>query len=876
MKILDTRILNGPNYWSVNHKVIIATLDIEKYEELPTNKIRGFTTRLVRILPGLKEHHCSLSQAGGFITRMKSGTWMGHVAEHIAIELQTMSGMQSNYGKTVSAGKKGIYEVIISFKEENACIYALNAALTIIEAAVKGTSYDPAGDVKNIKKIARTYGLGPSTSEIVRAAIARNIPFIRLDQGSLVQLGYGSALKRIEATITDNTSSIAVDLASDKHRTKILLDNESIPVAYGLLINEKSELAEAVEKIGFPIVIKPNDSNQGKGVSLNITNYSDALEAFEKAKCFSKNIIVESYFNGDDYRLLVINYKLVAASRRTPAMVTGDGFSEIGDLIKEINSSPDRGEDHETILTRIPVDNNTVEYLKSQNLSLKSIPAAGNKVYLKRTANLSTGGTAEDITNLVHPNIASMAERAARVVGLDICGIDYISEDISSQSARGAVLEVNAAPGFRMHTHPSKGKSQPVGDAVVEMLFPGKNEGRIPVIAITGTNGKTTTTRLIAHIAASAGYKVGFTTTEGIYINGFLIEEGDCTGPVSARKVLSDRSVNFAVLECARGGILRSGLAFDKCSTGIVTNVAEDHIGLRGINSLEDMAHVKSLIPESVNKNGLAILNEGNDLTYSMLDRVKCRVAFFSLNHKSPRIIEHCSKGGIAAVCRNKMVVLLKGNRELLSDDVENIPCSFGGKAPFMIENLLAAILGAYSEGINPETIKMALRTFIPSFENNPGRMNLITFKNFSFLLDYAHNFHGISALGSYIRNYEATEKIGIISAAGDRRDIDIFNVGKASSELFDRIIIRVDSDTRGRPEKELIDLLYAGVTHQKHNFPVTVIRKEEEAVRYSLDNAVAGSIIVLFSEHIKIIFEMLNKYRREEMKVRELINISK
>lgn len=876
MKILDIRILNGPNYWSVNHKVLVVTLDIEKYEDLPTNKIRGFTPRLIRILPGLKEHRCSLSQAGGFIRRMQKGTWMGHVAEHVAIELQTLAGINCNYGKTVSTDQKGIYEVVISFKEENSCIYALNASLSIIEAAVKAENYDISEDVSNIKKIERKYGLGPSTSEIVRAAEARNIPYIRLDQGSLVQLGYGSALRRIEATITDNTSSIAVDLASDKHRTKILLESASLPVAYGVLITEKSELAAAVEKTGFPVVIKPNDSNQGKGVSLNIMYYDDALNAFNKAKTFSKNIIVESYFNGYDYRLLVINYKLVAAAMRTPALVTGDGFSKIGELIVKVNSNPDRGEDHETILTRITVDYNTLEYLKYQDLTLESIPESGRMVFLKRTANLSTGGTSQDVTNIIHPNIAIIAERAARIVGLDICGIDYISEDISSSDAKGAILEVNAAPGFRMHTHPSAGKARSVGEAVVSMLFPGKKEGRIPVVAITGTNGKTTTTRLIAHIAASAGYRVGFTTTEGIYINGVLAEEGDCTGPVSARKVLCDRGVNFAVLECARGGMLRSGLAFDRCSTGIVTNVAEDHIGLRGINSIEEMAHVKSVIPETVRENGLAILNEGNEFTYAMKDRVKCRVALFSLNHNSPGIIEHCSKGGLAAVYKNKMVVLLEGEREILSERVEEIPCSFDGKASFMIENILAAILGTYSEGINPQMIKMALRTFIPSYENNPGRMNLITFRNFNFLLDYAHNFHGILALGSFIRGFEATLKTGIISAAGDRRDIDIFNVGKASAELFDRIVIRVDADTRGRPEKEIIDLLYAGVTHVRNNFPVTVIRKEQEALKYSLENAIKGSLIVLFSEQIRESFKMLNDFRCEEMRIPELINISK
>ncbi|HLN55555.1 MAG TPA: cyanophycin synthetase [Bacteroidales bacterium] len=864
MKILDVQVLRGPNYWSIYHKLISVRIDIGAFEQHPTDRLPGFTERLVKMLPGLYDHHCSRGKPGGFIERLGEGTWMGHVTEHIALELQTRAGMNCTFGKTTGTGTKGIYNIVFSYMEERAGIYAIHAAIRIAVAAAENVYYNVFTDIENLKKIFLHDRPGPSTSAIIDAAVKRNIPYIRLDEGSLFQLGYGSALKRIEATVTDNTSTIAVDLASDKQKSKNLLQTAAIPVPSGEIVQDIRELEYVIDTIGFPLVIKPNDSNQGKGVSLNINSHEEAVAAFRKAGEYSQRVIAEKYYRGNDYRLLVVNYRFVAASKRTPANVTGDGVSAIRELIEIANSDPLRGDDHENILTKIKVDDATGEFLKFQDLSLDHIPEKGRMIYLRRTANLSTGGTAEDVTELVHGEVKAMAERAARTIGLDICGIDLISEDISLslKKGNGVVLEVNAAPGFRMHTNPFRGMPRPVGEAVVEMLFPGNSDGRIPVVAVTGTNGKTTTTRLIAHIARAAGYTVGFTATEGIYINNQLTEEGDCTGPVSARKVLCDRSVNFAVLECARGGVLRSGLAFDYCDTGVVTNVAEDHIGLKGINSLEEMARVKSVIPESVKPSGMAILNAGNDKTYEMRNRVRCNVALFSADPHNERIIRHCSEGGVAALYRDRRVELLRGDELILSEEIVSIPAAFGGKAAFMIENILAAILAAWSRDIPPAVIVKALHSFIPSYENNPGRMNFFRFRDFSFMLDYAHNFHGISALGEFIKQDNSHPKIGIVSAAGDRRDVDLYNVGKASASLFDRIIIRVDEDTRGRKDSEIIELIYSGIVDTKKNIPVEIIRNEAEAVRYVLMNAVPGSLIVHFADKIMKVFEIIDEYR--------------
>ncbi len=592
----------------------------------------------------------------------------------------------------------------------------------LIEALIRKEKYPVGKDISELLKIAADDSMGPSTSAIVHAARARDIPYIRLDKGSLVQLGYGCTQKRIEGTLTDLTSSIAVDLACDKEKTKEMLRSAAIPVPEGGRIKEAGELEAVISEIGYPLVTKPADGNQGKGVTLNIRNFQEALTGFERAKAHSKEVVVERFFCGKDYRILVVNYRFVAASLRIPAMVTGNGNLTVQQLIDQTNMDPSRGENHEKNLTKIKIDASTLDLLKTREMTLDSVPADGELIYLKQTANLSTGGTAVDVTGKVHPDTIAIAERAARVIGLDICGIDLIAEDIelSLEEGRGVIVEVNAAPGLRMHTHPSAGRPRKVGEAVVEMLFPSKTDGRIPIVAITGTNGKTTTARLLAYMAKTAGYHVGYTTTEGVYIGDDQVEKGDCTGPLSTQKVLQDRSVNFAVLECARGGMLRGGLAFDQCDVGIVTNVAEDHIGLKGIRTVEQMAKVKSIVAESVKKSGVAILNADNDYTYHMKDRVKCSVALFTTNPDSERLKQHLLADGLAAVYKDNVISLRKGPKILFMESVDNIPLAFGGRALFMIENIMAALLAGYVQNFPLKSISEALNSFSPALKTLP------------------------------------------------------------------------------------------------------------------------------------------------------------
>jgi cyanophycin synthetase len=867
MKILDLHILNGPNYWSVRkHKLIIVKLDIEELEEFPTNRLDGFYEALQKKMPTLYNHYCSEGHPGGFFERVKKGTWIGHVFEHIALELQSLAGMECGFGRTRQAGSsKGIYNVALEFQEERAGIYAVEAAFKFTEALVNNASYNIKEDVEKLKSIYAEYCPGPSTTTILNAAKARGIPYIRLDEGSLFQLGYGINQKRINSTITENTSNIAVDLAGDKYMTKKLLKNASVPVSEGVLINQEGFLEKAILDVGYPLVIKPLNSNHGKGVTINVKTWGETLKAFKRAKVFSEQVIVEKYYPGEDYRLLVINYKLAAAAHRVPARVKGDGILTVKSLIEKANRNPMRGESHEKILTKIKIDDHTLEVLSVQGFALDSVPPTGKIVFVKQTANLSTGGTSEDVTEFVHPEIVKIAERTALTIGLDICGIDMVLADISQpMENNGVIVEVNAAPGFRMHAHPSKGKSRPVGEHVVNMLFPQHN-GRIPITAITGTNGKTTTTRLLAHIAKKAGFNVGYTTTEGIHIGDTTIEEGDCTGPVSARKILCNRTVNFAILECARGGMLRAGLAFDTCDVGIVTNVAEDHIGLKDIETVEEMAKVKSVVAESVKPDGYAVLNADNDLAYRMKDNVKCNVALFSTDPLNERIKQHTKNGGLSAIYENNAIVLTRGYKKLLIEIAENIPLSFHGKALFMVENIMTATLAAHIHGISASHIAEGLRTFDTSAETNPGRLNTFTFENFTLMIDYAHNYHGIKALGSLIEQWEANHKIGIISVAGDRRDIDIINVGKAAAGIFNKIIIRIDEDKRGRADTEISGLLLKGIREVNPHMEVDIIPEELKAIQHAILNIPNGSLIVNLSEKVHDCILFAQKLQKEE-----------
>ena len=870
MKITDIKIMRGPNYWSIRRsKLIQMTLDLEEMEQRPTNVIEGFSQRIETWLPSMYEHRCSEGHEGGFFERVKDGTWMGHVIEHIALELQTLAGMDCGFGRTRGTGKEGQYFVVFDYIEEDAGIYAARAAVRIAQALIDNTEYPLEGDIQKLREIREDTRLGPSTGSIVEEAAKRGIPYIRLNEHSLVQLGYGVHQKRIRATIASTTSTIAVDIAGDKEETKRLLSDAQIPVPSGTVVHDEADLQRAIERYGYPLVIKPIDGNHGKGNTTNIIHWEMAVAALHNAQRYSYSVIVERFIVGVDFRILVVNYKFICAALRTPASVIGDGEHNIQQLIDEVNKDPRRGYGHEKVLTQITVDNDTHKMLSEKGYNLDTVPLTGELVLLKSTANLSTGGTSTDVTDEVHPVNVFMAERIAKIIGLDICGIDVMAADLSRPITEngGAVLEVNAAPGFRMHVEPAVGIARNAAEPVVNMLFPDRGDGRIPIIAITGTNGKTTTTRLTAHICKAAGKKVGYTTSDGVYIQNQLMMKGDCTGPVSAQFVLKDPTVDFAVLESARGGILRNGLAFQHCDMAIVTNITADHIGLGGINSLEQMARVKSVVPETVFPRGFAILNAEDDLVYAMRENLECNIALFSMDENNPRIQRHCKKGGFAAVYENGYVSILKGTWKIRVLHVRDIPITYEGKALHNIMNTLPAVLATYLfKEISIEDIRTGLQTFIPSPSQTPGRLNLFQFKNFQFLVDFAHNPAGLRLLGDFISKLNGSPKVGIISGTGDRRDEDIKELGKLSAEFFDEIIIRCDKNLRGRTPEEIVNLLTEGLNMGKtKDLPVTVIYNERDAIMYAYDNAKPGSIITIMCDVVAEALDLVKSLKEKE-----------
>ncbi|MBL0103477.1 MAG: cyanophycin synthetase [Bacteroidetes bacterium] len=868
MNILEIRVMKGPNYWSIRrHKLIVMKLDIEELEDLPTNKIAGFSERLEKMFPSLYAHECSEGHPGGFFKRVVEGTWMGHVVEHIALEIQTLAGMDCGFGRTRSTGQHGVYNVVFNYMEEKVGIYSAKAAVRICDALVKGEAYDFADDIQNMREIREDERLGPSTGSIVEEAIKRKIPWIRLNKHSLVQLGYGKNQRRIQATVASTTSSIAVEVACDKEETKNLLEAASIPVPRGRVVYDEEDLESAVRRIGYPIVLKPVGGNHGRGATINVMTWDEAVEALAIAKRVSRGVIVEKFITGYDHRLLVIDYKFVAGAKRTPAMVTGDGKHTIQELVDIVNSNPLRGYGHEKVLTAIKIDDMSLGMIEEKGYTLQTVLKAGEELHLKRTANLSTGGTSTDVTEVVHPYNVFMAERIARIIGLDICGIDIMTPDIRVplHENGGAVLEVNAGPGFRMHIAPAEGLPRNVAEPVVDMLYPPGASARIPIIAVSGTNGKTTTTRLIAHIVKTMGHRVGFTTTDGIYIQNQMVEKGDCTGPLSAEFVLRDPTVDFAVLECARGGILKAGLGFHNCDVSIVTNVAADHLGLKDINTLEEMARVKSVVAESVLPEGYCILNADDDLVYEMRKGVQANIALFSLDENNPRIIKHTEKGGIAAIVENGYITICKGTWKIRVDKVVNIPLTFSGKAIFMIQNILPAVIAGFVRGFKVDDIRLALETFIPSPTQTPGRMNMFQFRNFTVMVDYAHNPAGFQAIARFLDKIEAKPKVGIIAGVGDRRDEDIIQLGTVASQMFDEIIIRQDKNLRGRSEQEIIDLMMKGIQGDDTSKKVKIIPKESEAIDHAIKNAKKGSFIVICSDVVPDALDQILKYKEDE-----------
>lgn len=857
MKILKIQTLRGPNYWSIRrHKLVVMRLDLEDLAERPSNQIPGFYEGLVQVLPSLEEHFCSPGCRGGFLSRVREGTMMGHIIEHIALELQTLAGMTVGFGRTRETSTPGTYQVAIEYIDEQAGRYAARAAVRLCQSLVESGTYakeEFEQDLQDLREMAADSALGPSTETIVKEAEARGIPWTSLSARALVQFGYGIYQKRMQATLSGNTGILGVELASDKESTKQILREAGVPVPRGTVINYLDRLEDAIQEVGgYPIVIKPLDGNHGRGITIDITTWEQAEEAYDAAKEISKSVIIERYYQGRDHRVLVVNGKVVAVAERVPAHVVGNGKSTIQELIDETNKDPNRGEGHQNVLTKITVDRTSWQLLERQGYTLETVLAEGQICYLRATANLSTGGIAVDRTDDIHPENVWLAQRVAKIIGLDIAGIDVVTPDITKplREVDGVIVEVNAAPGFRMHVAPSKGIARNVAAPVLDMLFGVGTPCRIPILAVTGTNGKTTTTRLLAHIYKQTGMTVGYTTTDGTYIGDYLVEKGDNTGPQSAQLILHDPTVEVAVLEAARGGILRSGLGFDASDVGVVLNVAADHLGLGDIDTIEQLSNLKSVVAEAVLPKGYAVLNADDPLVAAMAKRTKAQVAYFSMNGENELVKEHTHRGGVAAVYENGYLSILKGDWTLRIEQAVNVPLTMAGKAPFMIANALAASLAAFVQGVAIEHIRTALKTFRASSTQTPGRMNLFDLGKYHALVDYAHNPHSYEALSGFVRNWPG-ERIGVVGGPGDRRDEDFISLGKLAAQMFDRIIVKEDNDTRGRPRGDAAALIIKGIQETKADARYESIIDETTAINTALDTASNHSLVVILPESV-------------------------
>jgi cyanophycin synthetase len=890
MKILGKSVYRGPHLYS-HTPMIRIEIDLKHLENWPTNKIESFNERLLSQLPGLHQHGCSYNSPGGLTKRMEEGTWLGHIIEHVALELQSQAGTAVTRGKTRSIkGKPGVYNIMFEYELENMALCAGRFAIELVNALLPQEIAGIAGldkiyktdievplisdKITHLKYLLRKERLGPTTRAIADAAKHRGIPVIRLDDDSLIQLGWGKERRCIRGSITDRTTSIAVDTASDKALTKQLLENAGIPVAPGSVVYDAEGAVKAARNIGYPVVIKPLDGNQGKGVTTNITSDVEAREAFELATLHSKTVIVEQYFKGRDYRVLVVGGQVVAASERIPAHVTGDGIHTIAQLIDLLNVDPLRGDGHGDALTKVVVNPTIENKLKSKGYQLMSIPAAGEKIFLCGTANLSTGGTAIDRTDDIHPANVILMQRAARAIGLDIAGIDLISSDISRpiKEGEGGVLEVNASPGFRMHIHPSEGIPRDVGDAVVSMLFPKEKRSRIPIAAITGTNGKSTTARMVAHILRQKGHRVGLTSTSGIYIDDEMIWEGDASGPQSTRILLSDPSIDFAVFETARGGILREGLAFDSCDVGAVLNIADDHLGIGGVETLEDLAAVKSVVTESVCSYGVSVLNADDFLTRQMAKNAQGNICFFSMSgghFMSEYLRAHIHKGGMAVVRESWLgddqIIFHQDGCRIPLLGVNQVPATLRGIADFNIQNALAAAAISLGLGIDISTVRSGLTSFASSYEQNPGRMNIFDDHGFRVIFDYAHNPAALNAILQTVRqmrdNYRSV--IGTVSTPGDRSDAHIREMGRIAAGGFDFLVFREDDNTRGRHPGEILRLLEEGA--RKAGFPVANMicaASETEAIDICLRKATPGDLVVLMPAEVSVAWQQMVSFK--------------
>lgn len=888
MKILSRNVYLGPNIYAL-FRVIRMTVDLGELEEWPSARLgEGFVEGLLEALPSLHEHGCSYGEPGGFVRRLREdeGTWMGHIFEHVAIELQNVAGARVTFGKTRSEGEPGVYNVVYEYEQEEVGLEAGNLArallMSLLPAELRpddlAADFDFASERDDFIRFAQRRALGPSTASLVRAAEERDIPWLRLNQYSLVQFGHGKWQRRIQATITSETRHIAVDIASDKEETNQLLGDLGLPVARQRLVRRASEAAEAAERIGFPVVVKPLNANHGRGVSIRLTDKDAVREAFELAREHSRTVIVESFIEGLDHRLLVVNGELVAASKRVPGHVVGDGKRTVAELVDEVNLDPRRGVGHEKVLTRIELDHQAEKAMEKHGYTAATVLAKDEVLYLRSTANLSTGGTAVDVTDVIHPANRDMAVRAAKAVGLDVCGVDFLTDDItkSYRSHGGAICEVNAAPGFRMHVAPSEGTPRDVAGPVMDMLFPPNSPSRIPIASITGTNGKTTTSRLVAHILKGTGKHVGLTTTDAVYIDGHKTVEGDMTGPVAARMVLRDPTVDVAVLETARGGLLRRGLGYRRCNVGAVLNVAADHLGLRGINTLEELAKVKRVIAEIAQDTCVLNADDPHCLQMAAYTPAKS-VCYVTMDPSHALVKEHIKAGGRACVLEagmgGHMITIYDKGAHVPILWTHEIPCALDGKALHNVQNAMFATAITYSMGTKLDEVRLGLRTFDTTYFQAPGRMNIFDDHPFRVILDYGHNPAAVAAMVGLTDRLEVEgRRIVVVAAPGDRRDQDITDIAKACAGHYDHYICRRDDNLRGRdgdevPGMQRAALLEAGVPAEQ----IEVIPDERRALARALELASPGDLLMVFGDHIERCWAQITDHETEGEPVHDL-----
>ena len=862
MNILSIRTFRGRNVDCLK-PVVRLMVELEEGEEAPTSLRPGFNEALLTALPGLENHHCSLGYPGGFAERLNEGTYLPHVAEHAILEMQYALGYEVAFGKTRRQDERR-YLIVFRYENEPVAVACARAVVGLLQKLWMGETADFAGEMDALRRLSARTDIGPSTRAILFEAARRGIPVTRLGGGSLMQLGYGKYARRVQASLTDAPSCVAADMVSDKQLTKEILSSQGIPVPVGAAVHSQREAVDAAEEIGYPVVVKPLDGNHGSGVSTGLQNAGQVLEAYEKAVAFSGMALVEKHIEGRDYRVLVVGGRVSAVAERRPPQVVGDGLHTIRSLVETENLNPMRGEGHEKPLTRIVLDDIAIRLLREGGLSPSSVPAEGTRIVLRRNANLSTGGTARAVQD-IHPKNVEFAVRAAQAMGLDVAGIDLCSKDIAVPLTEngGAILEINAGPGLRMHLTPSEGQSVDVARDIMEYLFPDGKPFTVPIISVTGTNGKTTTVRLVASALRGMGLSVGMTTTSGIFVNETCIAPGDNTGALSAGAVLAHPEVEVAVLETARGGIIRRGLGYDLADVGVVTNVSGDHLGQDGLETIEDIANAKALVVEAVKPNGWAVLNADDLMAPYFSNRARCGVIFFAREEKNPRLQEHIADAGRAVCLRGNKIVAFEGSMARPIVAIEAIPIAYGGKAACNIENAMAATAALLALNVPDACIRDALTSFRPDEKDNPGRFNIFEVRGFKVMLDYGHNAAGYEQVIQFLEEQDAGRLVGVIGVPGDRRDEAIGQVGALCARHFDKLIVKEDMDLRGRAAGEVAGILKRAAQREAAK-EVEVVLSEKDALKKAMAQAKKGDFITVFYEKYEPLRELIMEFSGE------------